>query len=289
MKQNQSSQSALGVAAFRAIESQKPKDRRICYDPYARVFIPSASYLLLKLFVDSGLDERLGPGAIGFITVRERYIDDYLEALLSKGLDQVVILGAGFDSRPYRIPGIEKTRVFEMDYPATQEAKRKGLKKVIDPLPRHVTFVPIDFNNQSLAESLQNSGYQERAKSLYIWQGVTYFLEAKSVDNTLDFIAHHSGPGSSVIFDYMYNEIFQDPNNSYGKALKRTAKMSGEEYLFGIDRGQVEPFLTQRGFRDVHNMTLEELKQRYFCGVNAKRTVPGDIAIVFAEVNRGED
>jgi methyltransferase (TIGR00027 family) len=276
------------VALFRAIESQKPENRRICYDPYARAFISTISYLLVKPIVASGLYERMGPGAEGFITVRERYIDDYLKSGLAEGLDQVVILGAGFDTRAYRIPGIEKTRVFEIDYPATQEAKRKGLKKVVDPLPGYVTFVPVDFNTQSLGECLQSSGYNEQAKTLFIWQGVTYFLEAQAVDSTLDFIAHHSGPGSSVIFDYMYNEIFQDPNNSYAKALKRAAKMSGEEYMFGIDRGQVGPFLTQRGFRNVHNMTLEELKQRYFTGVNAGRTVPRDIAIVSAEVNKGE-
>ncbi len=288
MKQNQSSQSALGVALMRAIESQKPEDRRICYDPYARAFLPTVSYLLVKLIIDSGLYERMAPGAVGFIVVRERYIDDFLKAGLAEGLDQVVLLGAGFDTRAYRIPGIEQTHVFEVDYPATQEAKRKALQKVIDPLPAHVTFVPVDFNTQSLGERLKNSDYNEPAKTLFIWQGVTYFLEAQGMDSTLDFIADHSGPGSSVIFDYMDNEIFQDPNNSYGKALKRAARMSGEEYLFGIDRGQVEPFLNRRGFRDVRNMTLEELKQRYFTGPNAGRTVPADIAIVSAVVNPGE-
>ncbi len=288
MKQNQSSQSALGVAFFRAIESQKPEARRICYDPYARAFLPTVSYVLVKLIVDSGLYERMGPGAVGFITVRERYIDDYLKTGLTEGLDQVVLLGAGFDTRAYRIPGIEKSRVFEIDYPATQEVKRKGLKKVIDPLPGHVTFLPVDFNTQSLGERLQSAGYDEKAKTLFIWQGVTFFLEAQGVDSTLEFIANHSGPGSSVIFDYMYNEIFQDPHNSYGKSLKRIAKMSGEEYMFGIDRGQVEPFLIRRGFRNVNNMTLEQLKQRYFTGPNAGRAVPADIAIVSAVVNKGE-
>jgi methyltransferase (TIGR00027 family) len=287
MKQNQSSQSAMGVALFRAIESQKPETRRICYDPYAHAFVPTVSYFLVKLFVDSGLYERMGPGAMGFIVVRERYIDDYLKTTLEEGLDQVVLLGAGFDTRAYRIPGIEQARVIEIDYPATQEAKRKALKKVIDSLPGHVIFVPVDFNTQSLGERLKNSNYNEQAKTLFIWQGVTYFLKEQGVDSTLDFIAHHSGPGSSVIFDYMYTEIFQDPNNSYGKALKRTAKMSGEEYLFGIDRGQVEPFLTQRGFQNVHNMTLDALRQRYFTGANAGRTVPADIAIVSAVVNKG--
>ena len=286
MKQNQSSQSALGVALFRAIESQKLEARRICYDPYARAFIPTVSYILVKLIVDSGIYERLGPGAVGFITVRERYIDDYLKTGLTEGLDQVVLLGAGFDTRAYRIPGIEKTRVFEVDHPATQAVKLTRLKKVIDPLPAYVTFLPVDFNTQSFGEQLQRGGYNEQAKTMFIWQGVTYFLEAKAVDSTLDFIANHSGPGSSVIFDYMYNEIFQDPNNSYGKSLKRAGKMSGEKYMFGIDEGQVEPFLTRRGFRNVNNVTLEQLKQFYFTGANAGRAVPTGLAIVSAQVNR---
>ena len=93
MEQNQSSQSALGVAFFRAIESQKPEASRICYDPYARAFLPTVSYILVKLMVDSGLYERMGPGAVGFITVRERYIDDYLKTGLAEGLDQVVLTG----------------------------------------------------------------------------------------------------------------------------------------------------------------------------------------------------
>ncbi len=288
MKQDQSSQSALGIALFRAIESQKPETRRICNDPYARAFVPTVSYFLVKLIVDSGLYERMGPGAQGFIVVRERYIDDCLKTSLSEGLDQVVLLGAGFDTRPYRIPGIEKAHVFELDYPATQAVKLNGLKKVIDPLPENVTFLPIDFNTQSLAERLQSGGYNEQARTMFIWQGVTYFLKAQAVDSTLDFITHHAGRGSSVIFDYMDNDIFKNPNNSYGKALKRAGKMSGEEYLFGIDHDQVEQFLIQRGFQDVRNMPLDVLKQRYFTGPNASRTVPTDIAIVSAVVNKDE-
>jgi methyltransferase (TIGR00027 family) len=100
--------------------------------------------------IDSGINERMSRGALAFITARERYIDDFLTACLSEGLDQVVILGAGFDTRAYRIAGIEKTRVFEVDQPATQEVKLKRLKKVIDSLPSHVTFVLVDFNTQAL-------------------------------------------------------------------------------------------------------------------------------------------
>jgi methyltransferase (TIGR00027 family) len=285
MAKDQSSKSAEGVAIFRAIEAEKPEDRRICYDPFARSLIPTGfAFTMTKWVITSGLYEKMAPGAAAFIAVRERFVDDFLIASLAEGLEQVVILGAGFDTRAYRITGIEKTHVFEVDAPATQELKLERLKKVIDPLPAHVTFLPVDFNTQTLAERLQANGYNERSKTLFIWQGVTYFLTAEGVDNTLAFIVNHSGPDSSVIFDYMYNEIFQDPNNSYAKSLRQAAKISGEDYMFGIDRGQTEPFLVQRGFSNVHNSTLEDLKRIYFTGPNAGRVIPEGIDIVSARV-----
>src|SRR5215211_3861401 len=157
MKQKQSSTTAEGMALVRAIEASRPPDKRICYDPIARALVNPIMVFVSKLVIDSGIYDRFfapGVGAIEFITARERYIDDFLKASLVEGLDQVVILGAGFDTRAYRIAGIEKTRVFEIDHPATQEVKLERLKKVIDPLPTYVTFLPVDFNTQMLGERL---------------------------------------------------------------------------------------------------------------------------------------
>jgi methyltransferase (TIGR00027 family) len=287
MQEQQSSRSAEGVALVRALEAQKPEASRICYDPYARAFVPALTYLISKPVIDSGLYERMAPGATAFIALRERYIDDFLKASLDEGLDQVVILGAGFDTRAYRIAGIEKTRLFEIDHPATQKVKLQRLKKVIDPLPAHVTFIPLDFNTQTLAERLPASGYDEQARTLFIWQGVTYFLSAEGVDSTLAFIANHSGQDSQVIFDYFYNEGLHDASSAYVKALRRAAAMTGEDYMFGIDKGQIEPFLSRRRFNDIRSTPLEELKQRYFTGPNAGRTVPTEIAIASARVAGG--
>jgi len=279
MKKDKSSMSAAGVAGLRAIEAEKPEATRISYDPLAHAFVPGfITFQLSKLMINSGLYERMAPGAVAFIMLRERYIDEVLIKSLHEGLDQVVILGAGFDTRAYRIAGIEKTRVFEVDRPATQEIKLEKLKKVVDPLPGHVTFVPVDFNTQALGDRLLASGYLENGKTLFIWQGVTYFLTPKGVDGTLAFIASHSGPGSTVIFDYMHSETLRDPR------VKRAAKMSGEEYVFGIDQGQVEPFLSSRGFRDIRNVTPEDLKQLYLTGPNAGRAVNKGIDIVSARV-----
>ena len=284
------SRSAEGVAAMRAIETRKPEADRIVSDPYAAALIPGGAMFAISMWIiESGLYERMAPGAIGFIIGRERYIDEYLKAQLSTGIDQVVILGAGFDTRAYRIPGIERTRVFEIDQPATQAVKLERLKKVIDPLPAHVTFVPADLNTQHLGEVLQNGGYDQQGKTLFIWQGVTYFLNPEGIDSTLAFIAGHSGQDSAVVFDYIYNEVLRDTTQGYGKTLARAGKMSGEPYVFGIDKQQVGPFLAQRGFCDVIDMPLEDVKTKYFTGQNAARTIDiGHIAIASARVCRAK-
>jgi methyltransferase (TIGR00027 family) len=284
----QPSGTAAGVAMLRAIESEKPEGIRICYDPYSGAMSTKGlGARISKWIIQSGLYDRMSPGALSFVVGRERYIDDYLIAGLRDGLNQVVLLGAGFDTRAYRIPGIEKTRVFEIDQPATQELKLVRLKKVIDPLPGHVTFVPVNFNTQTLGEQLLAHGYNERGKTLFIWQGVTYFLTVHGVDNTLAFIANHSGPGSSVIFDYFYSEALRDTTRTDLKMMRRAARMTGEEYLFGIDEGRVEEFLAQRGFSNVRNLTFADLKPVYFTGANAERKMPKGLAIASATVAKG--
>ena len=286
MRQKQSSTTAEGMALIRAIETSRPEETRICYDHIARSLIPGYKFFLSKLTIDSGLYGRFAPGAIEFITARERYIDDFLKACLREELDQVVILGAGFDTRAYRIEGIEKARVFEVDHPATQEAKLKRLKKIIDPLPDHVTFVPIDFNTQTLGGRLPASGYGEHGKTLFIWQGVTGYLTAEGVDSTLAFIANHSGPGSSVIFDYFTNETLRGPEM---RKIRRLMRVIGEEIIFGIDEGRIEQFLTKRGFCDVRNVNAEDLKRLYFTGLNAGRVISKGVDIVSARVNKAGD
>ena len=290
MAKTKVSRSAEGVASMRAIEMRKPEINRVVSDPYANALVPGGIMFAISMWIiESGLYERMAPGAVGFIIGRERYIDECLKGHLRECLDQVVILGAGFDTRAYRIPGIERTRVFEIDQPATQAVKLERLKKAIDPLPAHVTFVPADLNIQQLAEVLRNGGYDEHGKTLFIWQGVTYFLKPEGINGTLAFIAEHSGPDSAVIFDYIYNETLRDTTQGYGKMLARAGKMSGEPYIFGIDKGQVEPFLAQRGFCDVIDMPLEDVKLKYFTGPNAKRAIDtGHIAIASARVCRAK-
>lgn len=286
MRKNQSSLTAVGIAIVRGIEFEKPEGKRICYDPYARQFVHPFLYTLVRFFDRIGYSEIKGPGVMGFLTVRERHIDEHLKACLADGLEQLVILGAGYDARAYRFDELKNgVRVFEVDHPASQADKLSKLKQVFGSQPAHVVYVPVDFNTQSLGQRLAESGYDESLKTLFIWQGVTQYLTPQAVDDTLAFIAEHAGPGSSVIFDYMYPTLL-DGTIKRGEVsnMRNKGWVSGEMMTFGIPEGQITEFLEQRGFTKVLDADHKYLHNTYFTGENAKRSVAYGYAIASAVV-----
>ncbi len=290
MRKSQSSMTATGIAIVRAIESEKPASERICYDPYARQLVNGALYYFVKFFDRLGYSERKGPGVMGFLTVRERHIDEYLKTCLASGVQQVVILGAGYDARAYRFDEFKHgVKVFEVDHPATQQAKLKRLQRIFGEVPSHVTYVSIDFNTQTLEQRLRECGYAEQARTLFIWQGVTQYLTPESVDSTLAFVARHSTAGSSIIFDYMYTALL-DGTVKHGEVskMRRNRWLSNEVLAFGIPAGTITPFLEQRGFTQVHDANFKYLHDTYFTGIYAKRTVADGYAIASAVVKCDE-
>ncbi len=179
MRPNQSSFTAMATAAERAIEMEKPADERICSDLLARAFLPGWYYSFMKRVTATNYAEKRAAGDLGFIVARCRYMDDLLSESLDGGIQQLVILGAGFDSRAYRFNRLKKgVKVFEVDHPATQKNKLKKLARILGPggLPGYVTFVPVDFTREPLAKRLSDYGYAEQLKTLFLWEGVTTYL-----------------------------------------------------------------------------------------------------------------
>jgi methyltransferase (TIGR00027 family) len=169
MKPSQSSTTALGIAATRAIESEKPAGERICDDAYARRFLNPLFYQIMRFFVLTGYAERSGPGVMGYLAARCRHIDEFLLKMTGEGLEQLVILGAGFDSRAYRYANrLEHVKVFEVDHPATQAAKLDKLCHIFGQAPAHVTYLGVDFNTQALDRRLFEYGYDQRRKTLFV-------------------------------------------------------------------------------------------------------------------------
>ena len=140
------------------------------------------------------------PGTLGAILCRTRYLDDVVRRLLAQGLEQLVILGAGFDTRAYRIAALDRIQVLELDLPGSVRLKRIRLEKVLGAVPGHVTLVGIDFDWQALGAVLQDAGFQGGSKTLFLWEGVTQYLTAEAVKGTLEFV---SAVGGAVAFTYV--------------------------------------------------------------------------------------
>ena len=281
MRKKQSSLTAAGIALARAIESEKPADERICYDPYARQFIPAWMYHIFGFFIKSGYSERRGPGVNGFLVARDRYIDDVLRKFLDESLPQIVILGAGYDSRAYRFDLANQVEIFEVDHPATQADKLSKLQSVFGKMPDHIIYVPIDFNTQTLEERLMESEYAPNLKTLFIWQGVTMYLTSDAIDTTLAFVVRHSGPDSAIVFDYLYREVLDGLRQQNEVTnMRRYRFMTGEGLTFGIPEGTIEAFLKERNFQQVKDVNVDYLKATYFTGKNAGRAVAGGHGIV---------
>ncbi len=284
MKRRQSSITAEGIAFARAKESMRPEGERICYDPYARYFIRRWLWMTMSFFWRYA--QRRSPGTAEFLATRTRCIDDYLAECIDGGMQQLAILGAGFDSRPYRFSQLQgQARVFEVDHPATQAVKLAKVIQIFGRLPGHVTYVPIDFDHQNLEQRMSECNYDPRLKTLFIWEGVIYYLTREAIDSTLEFIAKHSSPGSSVIFDYIYTSAFTgDRRRREVKSMERNRWISGEDLKFSIDEGTIQSFLEQRGFCDVANSDYRDWRARYFTGVNAGRPLAEGYAIVTARI-----
>jgi methyltransferase (TIGR00027 family) len=282
MKRNRSSLTAAGIAIVRALESAKPADERLFYDPYARRFVNSGLFHFVEFFYRLGVGERKGPGVLEFIAARERYIDDYLCARLAEGLEQLVILGAGFDARAYRFEELKlgRVRIFEVDHPATQAAKLDKLARIFGAAPAHVRYVGVDFDTETLGARLAECGYDAGAKTLFIWQGVTEYLRPAAVDDTLAFVRQHAGPGSSIVFDYVDPAVLKgDGKHGEVRSMRRYSRLTGENLVFGIPIGEMEAFLQARGFAQVENADHRALEMLYYSNGRQARCVASGYAI----------
>jgi len=271
MKSEQASRTAEYMALFRALESGRPVETRLFTDQLARGFLPpslrlveAVSRLPVVGALIPWLIHRWWPGPLGAGICRTRCIDDALRAALQSGVEQVMILGAGFDSRAYRIQGIERTRVFEVDHPATQAAKRERLERMLGQLPVHVVFVAIDFNRQALADVLNTAGFQPTARSFVIWEGVTNYLTADAVDTTLRFLARATPPRSRILFTYIHRGILDGSARFEGAQESIvTVGRAGEPFTFGFDPAELPAYVAQRGLALIEDVGAPDYRARY--------------------------
>ncbi|MCP4746203.1 MAG: class I SAM-dependent methyltransferase [Desulfobacteraceae bacterium] len=277
MKENKASWTAEISAIFRAVESIRPPKEQVCCDRYAKDFIRLKYRRLLNIPILArfalwmGIERRFC-GTTAVHVARVRFIDDKLKESIKKGIDQVVILGAGYDTRAYRFKGLENKKVFELDHPATQKLKKEKVRRIFGKLPANTVYVPINFEQTTIDSALSNHGYERGAKTLFIWEGVTYYLTIEAIDEVLGFVAGSCGKGSSIVFDYLDLLVAKDRSEvALAKKALRYQAQKGEPFIFFMSENEAVPFLLQRGFSHVKSVSHQDLKKMYFKGKSSDR------------------
>jgi methyltransferase (TIGR00027 family) len=233
--------------------------------------------------------EWVAPGAYFYELARVKHIDGLLEEEMASHPRQLVILGAGFDSRAYRFEELLRdVRVFEVDRPATSALKRRRVAAVLGGLPSHVSYVEADFDTDDLATKLAEAGYDPDARTMFVWSGVSMFLTARGVDALLEFVREHAAAGSSIAFDYHYAAFIEQRRRDFhgGEQARRRAAGMGEPFVFGIEEGEVGRFLEERGFVLESDVGPAELERRYLVRTDGRlRGRPlGFISIAYARL-----
>jgi methyltransferase (TIGR00027 family) len=283
---------AEGIALQRFAESRLPEDIRIFNDPYAVHFIDPVKLAWARDHPAEtqamvGDIERKMPGWSNAIRGRVRYFDDIVQNAPREGFSQLVILGAGYDTRAYRIGTLKgHTRVFEIDRSATQERKTRIVKKIFGQLPDHVSFIPHEIGTGSWWPALEAAGFSPKEKSLFLLEGLVMYLSRPDVEELLAGIAEHAGAGSTVLFDFVPQSLADGTSDAEGGQNVRNGTIQiGEPILSGFADGEVVPFLTSLGYSSVQIIPSRAFAKMYYTGKNADRKVSGLMSVAYATVS----
>ena len=188
-------------------------------------------------------------GIADIVVARTLYFDRIIERVVAD-MEQFVVLGAGYDTRPYGTLKKDGLAFFELDQPATQELKIAGLHAAgID--TSHVSFVRVDFSQESIFEQLRASGYDPSKRTLFLWEGVTLYLDEKDVRKTLSDIRAHAAPGSVVVADFYGERMIRVGSGTLGR---KSLEYTNEGFSFGLPfatdyREVLERFLGSEGMK----------------------------------------
>ena len=268
MRQDQPSRTAEFNAAFRAAESAKRPDRRLLSDPYAARLLPAGLRLLARTsalpVIGRGLTwfvDRRWPGVRTSLIARTRVMDDWVSEAARSGAEQLVLLGAGLDSRAWRLPSLANLRVFEVDHPSTSFTKLRRLAELRADVAR-VNFVQVDFDRQRLPDRLQAAGFDPSRPTIVVWDGVTNYLQADAVDAIVGW-AGGLAKGSTFIFSYVHAGLLDGTASFHGgPQMMRKVARSGEPWTFGLQPQAVGGYLRRFGMRLADNMNASEYRAK---------------------------
>ncbi len=213
--------------------------------------------ILLRLFAPHGIYE--------YVISRTKFIDEIFKSASQKGIKQVLIFGAGFDTRGIRLIRPEdQIKVFELDVPKTQRAKISQYRKRNILVPDHLVFIPINFNEDSLENKLKLNGFDWNIPTLFLLEGVLMYLQPAAVDFTFSTIKKYAVNKSEIIFDYIHKSVLDGEYLYYGEEnIVDTVKKAKEEWHFGIESRNINPFLENYGFKIITHLNSEDLEGRF--------------------------
>lgn len=247
------SRTALLVAAYRARASAR--ENAICDDPYARILSGEDGEVLARAY------DEVNPHLELWVGLRTAAIDSEIRAAIVSGVTQIVILGAGLDSRAARLAH-EGVRFFEVDTPVTQAEKRRRLSTLEGYPESSITFVTCNFEEDDFVERLTHSGFHVNEPALFVWEGVSYYLTEASVRETLRRVAEETHPQSAIVFDYAGKAFVHGTRgDSQDLASREYVEKLGEPFRFGTN--DILPLLYEEGFRYMRKASFDELSLQF--------------------------
>jgi methyltransferase (TIGR00027 family) len=265
---------ARATCEYRALAAQHPDPKLRGGDSYAGKLCGTLrlprEYEAARDVIDD--DPEAYAGFFG-VNARTHFIDDQLKRAAARGITQVVVLGAGFDSRAYRFHGAyPKIAFFEVDLPATIAAKRTAVARVLGSLPAYVHYVAIDFERQKLEDVLPGAGYDARRRTFFVLEGVTMYVNEAGDAATFEFVGRHSPKGSRLVYDYILRRVVEgDYDGLYAarSEAKGVARL-GEPYVTGWTPAEAARFAARHGLEVVEDLDARALTRRYLIGSNGK-------------------
>jgi len=270
------SETALFTALRRTIAYKEYHNDKLGPDDLAEIFLPPHFRFFLKFKkIRENTKKKLAqlmPGLTEYIIARTAFFDHLYINALKRQTPQIVFLGSGYDSRPYRFAKSNKsTIIYELDALPTQNRKIKCLKAAYIDIPKEVKYVPINFVNESLGDVLKKAGYKSQEKTLFLWEGVSYYLDLDSVKRTLEYIAQCSNKESIIAYDYSISIPEEEMNKYYGvKEFMKSMKEhhTNEELISTIKHGDIESFLMDRGLRMIEHLDNKGIELKYLMDDN---------------------
>ena len=266
---------AQGVAKQRLIETIAGADKRVINDPYADSFVIGSGFIkLMGHKLNAWISEKLAPGFHEHLISRTKFIDELIEKSAVSGIEQYVILGAGYDSRAYRLELPPSMKIFEVDQPEVSDNKLAKLPKEL-PNSENVTYVNIDFSYQSLTEQLIGIGFDQKKSTIFTLEGVSQYITKEAVSYTIKELASLTKDTNSIFFMSYVDELLdKHPEACFGKGypnpekkanlIKSLSAKVGEPWISFYTLEEIESLLLQNGYSIEENLTLEDLNSLYF-------------------------